>query len=137
MGYKKVRALGVKDVLKFGKYRLIFVQDDKDSIMLKRGTVVILFGGNGYGTHKYNELRKISFDLEKQDIIYESRSINKKRFHKFILSNVTNKGFFDYYRRHIEKMFGILYEVEPNKDRTVFLLKRRTEIIAPSNKEEN
>lgn len=136
MGYKKVKSYG-EDALKFGKYRLIFVQDDTNSMLFKRGTVVVFCDGYGYGAHKKNELRKISFDLEKRDITYESRNINKKRFHKFVLQNVTNKEFFDYYRRHIEKMFGILYEVEPNKDRTVFLLKKRTESIAPSNKEED
>ncbi len=46
------------------------------------------------------------------------------------MDNITNKDFFNYVRKHVEDLFGVLYEVTPNKDRTVFkLVKRNSEQV--------
>ncbi len=68
--------------------------------------------------------------LKKRDSIIESRKLTKKRFKKVIMDNITNKDFFNYVRKHVEDLFGVLYEVTPNKDRTVFkLVKRNSEQV--------
>ena len=71
-----------------------------------------------------NELRKIMFDIENSFIIFDLRSLKKKRFHKVVLENITNKSFFEYIRKHMEKLFGEFYTVTPNNDRTEFKLKK-------------
>ena len=139
MGYKKGRRFGTDDGLSWSnKYWIARYHKDcgmgrfgKGCVILrgssiierKKGTVVCRSGCIGAG--KRNELRKISFDIEKRDIIIEARGLNKKRFRKAIMSNVTNRDFFNYVRSHVEKLFGYLYEVTPNKDRTVFKLVKR------------
>ncbi|MDY4182870.1 MAG: hypothetical protein SOX92_01040, partial [Candidatus Onthovivens sp.] len=72
-----------------------------------------------------NELRKIMFDIENSSIIFDLRSLKKKRFHKVALENITNKSFFEYIRKHMEKLFGEFYSVTPNNDRTEFNLKKK------------
>ena len=72
-----------------------------------------------------NELRKIMFDIENSSIIFDLRSLKKKRFHKVVLENITNKSFFEYIRKHIEKIVGEFYTVTPNNYRTEFKLKKK------------
>ncbi len=75
---------------------------------LIKGTHYKRRGGYGIGAYKTNILRKISFDLEKRDIIIESRKLTKKRFKKVIMDNITNKDFFNYVCKHVEALFGVL-----------------------------
>lgn len=138
MGYKKGYALGTKDGLIWGKYRIGRHHDDSPSSAFGEGCISLQYcpthktvSGYKYhcgyciGAYKTNILRKISFDIEKRNIIIESRKLDKKQFQKVIMDNITNKDFFNYVRNHVEELFGILYEVTPNKDRTVFKLVKR------------
>lgn len=136
MGYKKGRVNSTDDGLIWstGKYKIGKYHDDCSSSMLGEGCVVLWYApvvgpksrfGYAVGAYKTNILRKISFDTEKRDIIIESRKLDKKRFKKAVMNDITNKDFFNYVRKHVEDLFGILYEVTPNKDRTVFKLVKR------------
>lgn len=137
MGYKKGYVIGTNDGLIWGSYRIGRYHNDCSLSMFGEGCVSLRYspiikgthykgrGGYGIGAYKTNILRKISFDIDKRDIIIESRKLDKKRFQKVIMNDITNKDFFNYVRKHVEDLFGILYEVTPNKDRTVFKLVKR------------
>lgn len=137
MGYKKGRVMSTKDGLIWGCYRIGRYHDDSSFSIYGEGCVSLHYspiikgthykgrGGYAMGAYKTNILRKISFDIEKRDIIIESRKLDKKRFKKAVMNDITNKDFFNYVRKHVEDLFGILYEVTPNKDRTVFKLVKR------------
>lgn len=136
MGYKKGRVFGTYDGLIWGKYRIgRYHANYPFQQTFGEGCVILdcshkCKSGNGrfgycIGAYKTNILRKISFDIEKRCIIIESKKIDKKRFKKVVMNDITNRDFFNYVRSHVEKLFGYLYEVTPNKDRTVFKLVKR------------
>ena len=126
MGYRIVPCFACKKGKKFGRYK-IGVCDRKfgDGSVIDVGCCLIHYDGKVYGSSMSNELRKIMFDIENSSIIFDLRSLKKKRFHKVALENITNKSFFEYIRKHMEKLFGEFYSVTPNNDRTEFKLKKK------------
>ncbi|MCQ2255783.1 MAG: hypothetical protein MJ090_06250 [Clostridia bacterium] len=122
-GYKIVNCFACTRGKKFGKYK-IGVCDRKfgDGKKIDVGCCLLHYDGHVYGSSMSNELRKITFNVENRSITFELRSLKKKRFHKVTLENITNKGFFEYTRKHLEKLFGAFYNITPNNDRTEFIL---------------
>lgn len=123
MGYKIIKYMGCPRVKKFGKYK-IGVYDHKicDGSIIDKGCCVIFYKGIFFGSLKYYDIRKITFDSEKRSIILESRKSKKGKFRKQGLENITNKEFYEYTRKNVEKLFGTYYNVIPNDDRTEFKL---------------
>lgn len=98
MAYKIVPCFACKKGKKFGRYK-IGVCDRKfgDGSVIDVGCCLIHYDGKVYGSSMSNELRKIMFDIENSSIIFDLRSLKKKRFHKVALENITNKSFLNIY----------------------------------------
>lgn len=135
MGYKKGNSIGTDDALLFGKYHIARCHGDTSISILGKGCVVFYHVSKkkgkgtwydlGIGAFTNNVLRKINLDLETQSIILESKKNNEEDFKEVRMNNITNKEFFNYVHNHVEKLFGELYEVTPNEDRTSFRLVKR------------
>lgn len=128
MGYKKGYVIGTNDGLQFGNYQIgRYHNNNNFSPLFDKGCVVLIDKriGKYMGATKKNILRNISFDLETNTIIFDSKKDTENDFKELHMRNITNKEFFNYVRNHMEKLFGELYDVTPNDDRTSFELLKK------------